>query len=66
MGKLKLYDPLLSPEQIVRERYVAYLSLPPRQKLQQLLTLIRLSVSLNGGRPVKQPQGKGLIISRNK
>lgn len=66
MGTLKLYDVAIPPEQIVREREMAYLSLAPKEKFLQLLSLIHLSVSLNGGRPLKQPQRKGLVISRNK
>ena len=65
MGKLKLYDVSIPPEQIVRERDNAYLVLSPKEKFLQLLALIRLSKALNGGRPLKQPQGKGLVISRN-
>lgn len=66
MGKLKLYDTTIPQESIVREREMAYLALSPKDKFLQLISLIRLSVSLNGGRPLKQPQGKGLIISRKK
>jgi hypothetical protein len=65
MGKLKLYDISIPPEQLVRERDSAYLALSPKEKFLQLLALIHLSTSLNGGRPLKQPQGKGLVISRN-
>jgi hypothetical protein len=65
MGKLKLYDTSIPPEQVVRERDVAYLTLSPKEKFLQLLALIHLSTALNGGRPLKQPQGKGLVISRH-
>jgi hypothetical protein len=65
MGKLKLYDTSMPPGQIVRERDVAYLTLSPKEKFLQLLALIHLSTALNGGWPLKQPQGKGLVISRN-
>ena len=64
MGKLKLYDLSTPPEQIVREREMAYLALSPKEKFLQLASLIHLSVVLNGGKPLKQPQGKGLVISR--
>ena len=66
MGKLKLYDTSLPPEHIAREREMAYLSLSSLRKFQQLLALIRVSVALNGGKPVKVPQGKGLVISRHR
>jgi len=66
MGKLKLYDTSIPLEQVARERDLAYLALSPIDKMHQLLSLIRLSVALNGGQPLKRPQGKGLIISRKK
>jgi hypothetical protein len=44
----------------------AYQSLSGKKKTLQLLSLIRLSMTLNGGRPLKEPQGKGLVISRKK
>jgi hypothetical protein len=66
MGKLKLYDTSIPRDLIVRERIEAYQSLSSQKKILQLLSLIRLSVSLNGGRPIKEPQGKGLVISRKK
>jgi hypothetical protein len=66
MAKLKLYDTSIPSEQVVRERDAAYLALSSKEKFLQLLALIRLSISLNGGRPLKQPQGKGPVISRNK
>ncbi len=66
MGKLKLYDTSIPQAQIVREREQAYLALSSKEKILQLMALIRLSVLLNGGRPLKQPQGKGLVIFRKK
>ena len=64
MGKLRLYDTSTPQEQVVREREMAYLALSSKEKFLQLVSLIRISVSLNGGRPLKQPQGKGLVICR--
>lgn len=66
MGKLKLYDTSLPRDLIVRERMEAYQSLSGQKKMLRLLSLIRLSMSLNGGRPIKEPQGKGLVIARKK
>jgi hypothetical protein len=65
MGKLKVYSVLTPPEQVIHEREAAYLALSSKEKFLQLLALIRLSTALNGGHPLKQPQGKGLVISRN-
>lgn len=64
MGKLKLYNVSMAPEQVVRERESAYLVLSSKEKFLQLLALIHLSTALNGGRPLKHPQGRGLVISR--
>jgi hypothetical protein len=64
MGKFKLYDSSIPREIIAEERATLYLSKSPREKWNELLALIRLSVSLNGGQPLKKPQGKGLIIQK--
>lgn len=66
MGKVKLYDLFIPSGQIVRERDIAYLRLPPEEKLFRLLSLIRLSIELNGSRPLRSPQAKGLLIFRKK
>jgi hypothetical protein len=66
MGKLKIYDASIPPEQIVAERDAAYLALSPEGKFNQLLALIRLSVEFNRGEPLKKPQGKGIVIFRPK
>lgn len=65
MGKFKLYDTSIPPEIIVEERAALYLSKSPQEKWNELLALIRLSISLNGGQPLKKPQGKGLIIQKS-
>jgi len=64
MGKLKLYDTSLSRADILMEREERYLSASVKDKFYQLLRLINLSVKMNGGRPLKVPQGKGLVISK--
>ena len=66
MGKVKLYDTSIPRSQIVAEREAEYVSQSPANKLNRLFALIRLSVKMNGGKPLKVPQGKGLIISRQK
>jgi len=54
-----------APGAIEMRRAAEWEQLQPEQRWQRLLNLIRLSVLLNGGRPLKQPQGKGLIIRKN-
>jgi hypothetical protein len=66
MGTLKIYDTYIPRSQIVAEREAEYLSQPPEVKLKRLLALIRLSIAMNGGKPLKLPQGKGLVISQKK
>ena len=64
MGKFKLYDSSIPREILAEERAVAYNSKSPLEKWNDLFALIRLSVDLNGGQPLKKPQGKGLIIQK--
>lgn len=64
MAKLILHNTSLPAGQLARERALRFLQLSPQEKLTELFALIRLSVAMNGGQPLKQPQGKGLIIQR--
>ena len=66
MGKLKLYDTSLPRDVIEREREQKYLDQSSFQKFIELLSLIHLTVQLNDGKPLKFPQGKGVIISKEK
>ena len=66
MNRLKIYDSSIPREQIIAEREAQYLVNSPKDKLERLFSLINISVSMNGGKPLKHPQGKGLIISRKK
>ncbi|CAG5009296.1 hypothetical protein DYBT9275_04464 [Dyadobacter sp. CECT 9275] len=65
MGELKLYDSSLSRDQIKREREAHYLAKSSSQKFTELLSLIHLSIELNDGKPLKFPQGKGLVIRKD-
>ena len=64
MGSLKLYDTNISRASIVAEREYTYLNRSSEQKFFALLNLNRISVQMNGGNPLKKPQGLGLIISK--
>jgi hypothetical protein len=64
MGRLIIHSSALSPEKIQEERALRFLNLPPQEKLFELLALIHLSIAMNGGQPIKKPQGKGIIIQR--
>lgn len=66
MAKLKIYDFSLSRDQVMAKRDALYFSMPPKEKLERLFSLISVSITLNNGKPLKIPQGKGLIIYRKK
>jgi hypothetical protein len=46
------------------ERSKIFLNLSTTEKLNELFALIDLSVKLNGGKPLKMPQGKGLVLRK--
>lgn len=64
MGKLTLYDITVARETIVEERENVYLKRTPEQRFFGVLYLNHISVTMNGGQPLKFPQGKGLVIRK--
>lgn len=64
MGRLKIYDTDIPRESIVAERESVYLNSSAEQKFYALLHLNRISIKMNGGKPLKIPQGKGLVIRK--
>ncbi len=64
MGKLTLYDITIPRETIVEARENVYLSRTPEQRFFGVLQLNQISVTMNGGQPLKSPQGKGIIIRK--
>lgn len=65
MGSLKIYNANIPRETILAEREAVYLNRSAEQKFYALLNLNRISVQMNGGKPLKKPQGKGIIISKS-
>jgi hypothetical protein len=65
MGILKIHDPSISRETIAKNREQRFLKLTSAEKFYALLNLINISVKLNKGKPLKHPQGKGIIISKS-
>lgn len=51
-------------EQIENERQQRFMKLSTMEKLNELFALIDLSVKLNSGKPLKEPQGLGLVIKK--
>lgn len=63
MGKLFLHaNP--DPDQIALKRAEKFRDLSTEEKLKSLFSLIQLSIALNNNKPIKKPQGKGLIITK--
>jgi hypothetical protein len=63
MGKLILRE-IVDTEIQDLERAKRFNSLDATSKMRELFALIDLSVNLNGGKPLKIPQGKGLILRK--
>jgi hypothetical protein len=64
MSRLKLYDISKPLEHIAQERADQYMRLSPLEKLNQLFALIDLAQRLNGNAPIKEPQGKGIVLRK--
>lgn len=64
MGKLNLYDLSIPRKTIVEERENVYLSRNPEQRFFGILKLNQISVTMNGGKPLKSTQGKGIVIRK--
>jgi len=62
---LKIYDSDIKKEEIERSREVKFLSLSAEERLLELFKLNRLAVVMNGGKPLKIPKGKGIVISKS-
>ena len=63
MGKLILRNIANTTSQDL-ERAKRFMNLDTTSKLNELFALIDLSVKLNDGKPLKIPQGKGLILKK--
>jgi len=63
MGKVVFHNNP-DPEQQDLERSLRYAELPFAEKLKELFALIDLAVKRNGDRPLKAPQGKGIVIRK--
>lgn len=66
MSRLKIYDTSTPREAIEAERERHFVECSPQEKLEHLFALIGTAQAMNGGKPLKKPKGKGLIISRKK
>jgi hypothetical protein len=64
MGVVKLHELSIPQRELVKMREDRFLNLSPPEKLYALLNLIHVAVKLNNGKPLKSPQGKGIIIQK--
>jgi hypothetical protein len=48
------------------KRDIEYLKLSNEEKWAAMMRINRLAVAFNGGKPIKQPQGKGFVFNRPK
>jgi hypothetical protein len=63
MGKVILHtNP--DPERSNLERAKRFQQLSTEEKLKALFKLNALAIAFNGGKPIKTPQGKGIVISK--
>ena len=65
MGKLILRE-IADTDLQDLERSKRFMSLDATSKMNELFALIDLSVKLNGGKHLKMPQGKGLVLRKIK
>ena len=65
MSRLKIYHSDVAREEIERNREVKFLSLSAEDRFFELVKLNKLAVSMNGGKPLKAPQGKGILIRKS-
>lgn len=63
MGKLILHENP-DPERLNEKRADRFYHLPFEEKLKELFALIDLSVKMNSGKPIKEPQGKGIVLRK--
>ncbi|MEY4541554.1 MAG: hypothetical protein RLZZ306_3311 [Bacteroidota bacterium] len=63
MGKLILRE-IVDTDLQDLERAKRFLNLDATSKMKELFALIDLSIKFNGGKPLKLPQGKGLVIRK--
>ena len=66
MGSLKLYDINTPYQSIATQREQRFYNLSAEEKFYALIKLNKIAVELNGGRPLKTPQGKGIVIRKPK
>jgi hypothetical protein len=63
MGKVILHSPDLTPEEIENIRLDRILAMTPKERMQRMFDLMELALAMKKG-PLKEPQGKGVILRK--
>ena len=61
---LRIHDLSKSREELELERMMAFAALSCEEKIRRTLVLMNVARKFNGGKPLKEPQGKGIIIRK--
>jgi hypothetical protein len=64
MDRLHIHDLSKSREEIALERSLRFAALDGTEKFRQWLTLMNVARKINGGKPLKAPQGKGYVFKK--
>ncbi len=46
------------------KRDIEYLKLSNEEKWEVMMRINRLAIAFNGGKPIKKPQGKGIVFNQ--
>jgi hypothetical protein len=65
MPKLILHSTPQSREEIEERRLLENLALTPEQRIEKMYRLMELSLMFKKG-PIKEPQGKGIVLRKRK
>ena len=65
MNRLRMHDLSKSREKLALERKLEFAALDDTGKFRQWLVLMNAARKFNGGKPLKEPQGKGYIFRKN-
>lgn len=64
MSRLRIHDLSKSREEIELERAREFAALDDTEKFRRWLVLMNAARKINGGKPLKTPQGKGHVFKK--
>lgn len=65
MGRVIIHQ-YPNPERLAATRVARHKNLSALDQIKHLYALIHLAMAMNGGKPLRGPQGKGLVIRKPK